>query len=377
VVDRYSINTIDLDIEGPATTPAVAQRRAEAISRLQRDELAAGRPLTVWLTLPVSPVGLTSAGKAALDAMLAAHVTLAGVNALTMDFGDSGQAGQTMASLSESALTALADQLGVAYATAGTPLSSSDRWRHIGATPMIGQNDTVNERFGLSDARELLAFAQAHHLRQLSMWSVNRDQTCGPNYANTEVVSVSCSGIKQNPAAFTDLFTVFTGKGPATTATLSAPATTGATGAPSAGNIADDPATSPYPIWGPVESYPKGSKIVWHHNVYKAKWWTQGDTPDAPVAQAAETPWSLIGPVLPGENPAVTSTLSVGTYPQWSATHTYVAGDRAQHEGVGYQAKWWTTGDQPGGLVQNPSDTPWQRLGPVPMESATGPRGGG
>jgi chitinase len=377
VVDRYSINTIDLDIEGAATTPAVAQRRAAAIGRVQRSELAAGRPLTVWLTLPVSPVGLTDAGKAALDAMLAAHVTLAGVNALTMDFGESGSPGQTMASLSESALTALADQLGVAYATAGTSLSSADRWGRIGATAMIGQNDTVNERFELSDARALLAFARSHHLRQLSMWSVNRDQTCGPNYANTEVVSVSCSGIKQDPAAFTDLFTAFTGQGPATTATLS-PSVPSAPLAPSAGSIADDPATSPYPIWDPVQSYPKGSKAVWHHNVYKAKWFTQGDTPDAPVAQAAETPWSLIGPVLPGEIPAPMPTLSVGTYPQWSPTHTYVAGDRAQYEGIGYQAKWWTTGDQPGGAVANPSDTPWQPLGPALAESSTpGARGSG
>ena len=31
-------------------------------------------------------------------------------------------------------------------------------------------------------------------------------------------------------------------------------------------------------------AYPKNTKIVWHHNVYEAKWWTQGDVPDAPVS---------------------------------------------------------------------------------------------
>ena len=44
--------------------------------------------------------------------------------------------------------------------------------------------------------------------------------------------------------------------------------------------IVDDPATSPYPIWNVNQAYPKGTKIVWHHNVYQAKWYSIGDQPD-------------------------------------------------------------------------------------------------
>ena len=88
VIDRYSVATIDLDIEGAAAaTPSVNARRAQAISTLQAAGKAAGHPVAVWLTLPVSPSGLTDTGKAVLNSMLAAHVTLAGVNALTMDYG--------------------------------------------------------------------------------------------------------------------------------------------------------------------------------------------------------------------------------------------------------------------------------------------------
>jgi chitinase len=84
--------------------------------------------------------------------------------------------------------------------------------------------------------------------------------------------------------------------------------------------------------------------------------------PDAPVANEADTPWTLVGPVLAGETPMATPTASAGTYPAWLPNHTYVAGDRAQYRGVAYQAKWWTIGDQPGAQVNDPSDTPWQAL---------------
>jgi chitinase len=124
----------------------------------------------------------------------------------------------------------------------------------------------------------------------------------------------------------------------------------------------DDPATSPYPIWSALTAYPKNEKVVWRRNVYLAKWWTEGDVPDAPVNNEADTPWTLVGPVLAGETPVATPTESAGTYRPWSPGRTYVAGDRVQYRGAGYQAKWWTVGDQPGAAVSDPSDTPWEAL---------------
>jgi chitinase len=366
VVSRYGLTSVDFDIEDASAPAAVAARRAAAVKRVQDARAAAGKTLSVWLTLPVGPDGLTSAGVTVLDAMLSAKVTLAGVNALTMDYSTvtlagvnaltmdygNGNAGRTMRSLTESALTALAGQVATAYAKVGTALSEEARWRYVGATPMIGQNDTADEQFELADAKALLTFARAHHLRQLSMWSANRDKSCGVNYTDPTVVSDSCSGVSQSAGAYAKLFNAFTDGG-GVTASGTATAAVAAS---------DNPSTSPYPIWNAQSSYAKNSKVVWHRNVYIAKWWTQGDTPDAPVTNEADTPWTLIGPVLSGETPAASTTLAAGTYPTWSPTHTYVAGDRVQYDGVGYQAKWWTQGDQPGARVSDPSDTPWQVL---------------
>jgi chitinase len=188
------------------------------------------------------------------------------------------------------------------------------------------------------------------------MWSLNRDQSCGPNYANVQIVSPSCSGITQDSGAFRAVLSNF--HPPAVHPSQDPAAGSSA----SAYALTDDPARSPYPIWQASRAYPKGTKIVWHHNVYEAKWYTQGDVPDAPVAQPTDTPWTLIGPVLPGETPAPTPTLPAGTYPDWTATQIYLAGDRVLHDGVGYEAKWWTQGDVPGQPVQSPSDTPWEPL---------------
>jgi chitinase len=361
VVDRYSATSIDLDIEGDtASADPVDARRATAIADLVTAERAAGRNLDVWLTLPVSPTGLTSTGQAVLDSMLAAKVPIAGVNALTMDYGIAVPTGETMADLAESSLTALQRQIVSSYAKAGTTLSVDAAWSHIGATPMIGQNDTAPERFSLADAARLLEFAREHHLLRLSMWSLNRDRDCGPNYANVEIVSPNCSGVSQSTNAFTSVFEPFTrviptgGASSSPTATPS-PAPTGV----------DDPATSPYQIWNPSSAYPLGTKVVWQHNVYIAKWYTQGDVPNAPVSAASATPWTLIGPVLPGDHPAPTPTLSAGTYPTWTATATYVAGDRVLYNGVGYQAKYWTQGNvppPPGTSLSPSANDPWQLL---------------
>ncbi|MFZ8360594.1 glycosyl hydrolase family 18, partial [Staphylococcus aureus] len=84
-----------------------------------------------------------------------------------------------MAQVSENALSAVHTQLVAAYAHAGASLDDAAAWAKVGATPMIGQNDVAQEVFGLDDARQLNAFALAQHLGRVSMWSLNRDRTCG------------------------------------------------------------------------------------------------------------------------------------------------------------------------------------------------------
>jgi chitinase len=357
VVNQYNINTIDLDLEGTALTDAAAaSRRATAIAQLQSQRRAAGKQFAVWVTLPVTPQGLDEDGTNAVSQLLAHHVDLAGVNVLTMDYGSGLVKGATMASASESALIQTERQLGILYQRAGVYLNDSTLWAKMGATPMIGQNDTPDELFTLADAAELNQFALSHKVGRMSMWSANRDIACGTNYVFTQIVSDACSGVQQDANDFANRLgagfdgRIFLSAGLVTTADTKL------------AQQPDNPATSPYPIWSPTAAYLKGTKVVWHHNVYEAKWWTQGDVPDDPVLQEWQTPWELIGPVLPGEKPIPQPTLPPGTYPDWSGTAIYNTGDRVLFNGVPYQAKWWNTGQSPAAASSNPDSSPWAPL---------------
>jgi len=355
VVDRYKLSTIDLDLEGATLSAASAERRANAIATLQEERATSNNPLAVWLTLPVTPDGLSPEGTDAVAAYLAAGVDIAGVNVMTMDYGDSRADGQSMLDASTSALTNTHRQLGILYGQAGTDLTSATLWSKIGATPMIGQNDVASEVFTTDDAEGLNAFARDNGVGRMSMWSLNRDATCGPNYADVTIVSDACSGIDQGET----LFSAVLGKK--------------LTGAPQANVIEttaealpakaeDNPETSPYAIWLDDATYLAGTKVVWHRNVYEAKWWTSGDLPDDPVLDLNSTPWKLIGPVLPGEKPVPVPTLPAGTYKDWSGAAVYEKGDRILFEGLAFEAKWWTQGDSPEASSTEPDASPWVAL---------------
>jgi len=356
VINRYQLDTIDLDIEqGNLSDSTAGERRAEAIAQLQSERRAQGKNLAVWATLPVSPTGLSEEGTTAVSQLLDKKVDLAGVNAMTMDYGQSRN-NMSMADASTAALPATQRQLGVLYQRAGTYLNAATLWSKIGATPMIGQNDSEDEIFSLDDAAKLNQFARDKGVARMSMWSANRDIACGSNYVNTKTVSDSCSGIQQQPYNFTSAL----GAGFDGSLTFSAGITT--TADTKTDQTPDDPATSPYQVWSESGAYLQGTKVVWRHTVYEAKWWTEGDMPDNPVLQEWETPWKLIGPVLPGEKPVQQATLPAGTYPDWSGTTAYDTGQRVLFKGVPYTAKWWNQGQSPAAASSNPDGSPWAPL---------------
>lgn len=354
IIDRYSIDTLDLDIEGQKSlSKEVMNRRAKVLAKLQKEYRTNGKKLAIWLTLPVAPQGLTPEGTDAVTIALENGIDLSGVNVMTMDYGNSKNKNLTMRQSSEAALTETHRQLGILFKVAGINLNSQSIWAKIGLTPMIGQNDSSDEVFDLNDAKGLNEFAIQNRIARVSMWSLNRDIQCGENYVNTTVVSDSCSGIKQNKLAFSNLLSNgFDGD-----ITSSASITTSAD--PEATQETDDPKKSPYQIWDEKGTYLEGDKVVWHHNVYQAKWWTSGDFPDNPVLQTYQTPWQLIGPVLSGETPIPQPTVPPGTYPAWSGEEIYDAGRRVLFNGVAYQAKWWTQGDSPAAATSNPDSSPW------------------
>lgn len=361
VVDRYNVSSIDLDIEGEALSDAASlDRRAVAVAALQQDRRGDSRELTVWLTLPADPNGLTAAGSDAVRRMIAGGVDLAGVNIMTMDYGGSRLLDRSMHENAVSAAEAAHRQLTGLYRDAGSELGSETVWRKIGLTPMIGQNDIAGEIFTLKDAEELSAYASAKGVGRLSMWSLNRDRTCSPNYPDVTKVSDGCSGIDQGAATFAAILGDSV-RGAA--GSPAAPAAPNASAKPSsAPTVTDDPATSPYPIWNESTAYTSGERIVWHSNVYEAKWWTRADTPDDPVLQGAATPWRIIGPVLPGDKPTPQLTAPAGTAPAWEPATIYRKGDRVLFEGRVYEAKWWTQTDSPEAAQQGAPESPWAKL---------------
>ncbi|MGD8196062.1 chitinase [Herbiconiux sp. P18] len=353
VMDRYGIDVMDLDLEGDMLTDdAASTRRASAVADLQAERRATGGELDVWLTLPVAPQGLTDDGLAQVAGMLDAGVDLAGVNVMTMNYGTDGTAA-SMASLGADALTATAAQLTDLWAARDLALPSGGVWALLGATPMIGQNDVKGERFSTDDAIAFTAFAAEHGVARLSMWSLNRDRTCGSNYPALSTVSTSCSGVEQAGLSFAALLAE------------------GYEGTPSgrpgavieAEEIADDPETSPYPIWSSTTYYSAGVMVVWKGSVYVSKWWNEdGATPDDPTLDVAGSAWTYLGPVLPGDKPFALPTVPEGTYPEWSATTLYDQGDRVMLDGAAYEARWWSQGKNPGRSVLDRDYSPWKLI---------------
>lgn len=379
VVDRYDLRAIDLDLEGASLDDVAGlARRATAIKAVQDERTKAGKRLDVWLTLPVAPTGLAADGVAAVDAMLAAEVRLAGVNVMTMDYGGSRPADQSFVSASVAALDASATQVRTAYRRAGVRLSREQSYAKLGMTPMIGQNDVTDDVLSTKDARRLFDQATGRGVRRISMWSLNRDQPCGANVA-ASVADNRCSGVDQEPLEFSRIFDAVGGR--ATPADDRAGADADADQPSREGwqpASVDDPAHAPYAYWRPRREYDLGTKVVWRGEVYEAKWWNVGSQPDAPVAHEWDSPWRVVGPVLPTDAPpAGPPTLPAGTYPEWKATTAYLPGQRVEELGVGYRAKWWTQGEDPSADVDNDWQTPWEVVGaptkPKPATTTTAP----
>lgn len=356
VVDRYHVSAIDLDIEGEALTDVAAlDRRARAVAALQQERRRDGKDLSIWLTLPADPNGLTAAGSDAVRRMITAGTELGGVNIMTMDYGGSKLPGRSMYENAVSAAEATHGQLTGLYRDAGSELGSGTVWRKIGLTPMIGQNDVAGEIFTLRDAQELSSYARDKGVGRLSVWSLNRDRTCSPNFPDVKQVSDGCSGVDQGGSTFAAILGAGVAAGPAT----EVPAPVQQSQAPA---LTDTPSTSPYPVWSETAAYAAGERTVWHSNVYEAKWWTRADSPDDPVREGAATPWRIIGPVLPGDRPTPQLTVPAGTAPAWQPSTVYRKGDRVFFEGRIFEAKWWTQTDSPEAGLQGSPDSPWSKL---------------
>jgi chitinase len=361
VIDAYQLTAVDLDIEGAALNNfAAEQRRAAAVADLEQAARAAHRQLSVWLTLPVEPSGLQGNAISVISSMLRDHVSITGINVMTMDFTHAPAAGSTMLTSVQSALKSTHAQLASLFPRYGIRLRSQQIWQRLGATVMIGQNDITGENFTVPDAEGLVSFAGSTHLGRISMWSLNRDSQCGSSFPETGLLSNTCSGTAQSSLQFSQVFGQLHG---VTSVTASAGDVQ-----PAVANT--DPADAPYPQWSATGNYPDEYKVVEDGEIYEAKWFNTGDDPQAQVQYAWQTPWELLGPVLPGNHAPVIATPSAGAYPAWSIGTQYKGGDKVVYHGLPYAAKWDNQGVSPQDATSDPADSPWKALYKVPGEPA-------
>ena len=363
VLRRYEATGVDFDLEGATLTDLKAmERRAVAIADVQQAIRApGGGKMPVWLTLPVTPQGLTSDDLQAISVMLDHHVALTGVNLLTMDMGSSDGPAPDMASWTEQALNAANQQLVAAWDQHGLTLTTAQAWSRLGATVMIGQNDVSNEVFTIDDAHNLVAFATRNGLGRISMWSLNRDAQCGASLSRAPTLANDCSGVTQATLGFSAILAQAKGHAPGSPSVKAFAAPTTTTSPQSATNL-------PFPTWESTNIYPAKYQVTWNGNVYQAKWTTQGQPPDAKVQYQFQTSWQLVGPVLSTDRAPTTTTVPPTTYPQWSASTAYPQGSKVLFEGLPYVSKYYAYGAPPDPTAVNSSVSPWQPLFTLPGE---------
>ncbi len=205
VIDEYNFDYIDFDIEGSAVADkASVDLRSQAMAKLQAAAKAAGKTLRISLTLPVLPSGLTADGQNVVASALSHGVDIAVVNVMTMDFGSieapdpQGKMGMYTIKSAQSTH----DQLAKLY---DGKLDDATLWGKVGVTPMLGVNDMDAEVFTQSDMRQVIDFAAAHHLGQLSFWDVTRDGgACNGSKSK-------CTNIKQTPYEFAKMIAPYQG----------------------------------------------------------------------------------------------------------------------------------------------------------------------
>ena len=280
-IKAYGLTRVDFDIEGAWVNDTTSlTRNAKALKMLQDELKAESYNLEVWLTLPVLPSGLVPSGVNVLKLHLDEGVEIAGINIMTMDYGDSvapnpdGQMGE----YGIQALENLHRQMKAEYQAHGIQKTDAELWSMTGTTPMIGMNDVTTEIFYQQDAKETLAFAKEKGVGMISMWSLNRDKS--PN-GKLNYVTIDASSIVQQPDEFSTIFNDYND-----TSVLDTSAGGGT-----------DPGTPGEPstgTWSASKVYVGGDQVTYNGHTYEAKWWNQNDVPDKPVSNPWETPWKLV-----------------------------------------------------------------------------------
>jgi chitinase len=191
VIDAYSLKAIDIDIEHTEFTNK--KTRARVVAALATVQ-SANPGIEISITLGTAETGPEKAGLSLISDAAAVGFQPTVWTLMPFDFGP---AQTDMGHASTRSLEGLASVLQSDY-----HLSAAVAYEHVGVSSMNGHTDESSETVGLDDFQTILSFAQLHHIGRLTFWSVNRDRPCESAKAAAEE---ECSGIAQQPFAFSDL----------------------------------------------------------------------------------------------------------------------------------------------------------------------------
>ena len=199
LVNTYGISRIDMDIEGRSLTKTDGiDRRNKAIALLNQRMPG----VQISYTLPTSRTGLEANGLAVLQNAVTNGVRIDFVNPMVFDYYD-----RQVKPMGQSAVDAL-NGLHAQLTQLLPGKTSAQIWAIEGATIMNGLDDypKKTESTSLADAQQILNFANANGMSNLSMWAIQRDNGGCPGNTGSN----TCSGIVQNTWDFSHLLNPFT-----------------------------------------------------------------------------------------------------------------------------------------------------------------------
>src|SRR4051795_12991804 len=261
VVTKYGLKAIDFDLEEPEYENTAAVHNEIGAARILQQNNAG---LYVSITTAGTAAGTGWFGTQMLNEAKSQGFTPANFSIMPFDGGFNGASSQVAAL--EAFHTLLMNTFGWDSATA---------FAHEGISQMNGRSD-AGEYFRQADFQITLDYATSHRLPRYTFWSVNRDRQCAdPNQSTT---SGTCSSVPQTPWEFTKYTARFAGATPPSTPPPTNPPPT------------NPPGTCSAPAWASTQVYVGGNEVSYSGHLYKAKWWTQNETPGRPDVWADEAP---------------------------------------------------------------------------------------
>lgn len=266
VIQGYGLTRLDLDIEGNAQGKSINIANAKALKRVQD---ATG--VEIVLTLPVLPTGLTDLGLGTLEAYIENGVDVKMVNIMAMCYGNATiLEGETYADASVRAIDNTAQQIINTYSNNGKTISSAEAYAKVGVTVSIGEESSSFPIWTTDYSQVIIDKAIQSNIGMTSFWCLNRDcQQYGINngiYGMYEHTNIFKTYMGDNAYVIPDA------------------------------DDSDDYVSGEGTVikeWKASGTYTEGDQVIYDGKIWKAAWWTSGDTPGIETANGS-SPWIYV-----------------------------------------------------------------------------------